>query len=131
MIEVPAKVWRPKVICRYRTPDFLEDDTDGILDYSQYRSCFYRHNLSWIDKSSQQDIIVTCIKLNLIKIHPSITQLVPISKHLLPPSLRNTRIVSLKLEPLDLFSVMNLESIQEALNQYVARNRHTDLTNQK
>ena len=58
MIEVPAKVWRPKVICRYRTPDFLEDDTDGILDYSQYRSCFYRHNLSWIDKSSQQDIIV-------------------------------------------------------------------------
>ena len=58
MIEVPAKVWRPKVISRYRTPDFLEDDIGDILDYSQYGNCFYRHNLSWIDKSSRQDIII-------------------------------------------------------------------------
>ena len=58
MIEVPTKVWRPKVISRYRNPDFHEDDIDGILDYSQYGNCFYRHNLAWIDKSSRQYIIV-------------------------------------------------------------------------
>ena len=58
MIEVPGKVWRPKVISRYRTPELCEDDIDGILDYSQCGNCFYRHNLSWIDKSSRQNIIV-------------------------------------------------------------------------
>ena len=57
MIEVLAKVWRPKLISRYRTPDFLEDDIDDIRLQSIWYY-FYRHNLSWIDKSSRQDIIV-------------------------------------------------------------------------
>ena len=57
MIEVPAKIWWLKVISNYRTFDFLDDDIDGILDYSQYDNCFYRHNLSWMDKSSRQDNI--------------------------------------------------------------------------
>ena len=32
VIEVPEKVWRPKVVSRYTTPEFHGDDVDGSLD---------------------------------------------------------------------------------------------------
>ena len=57
MIEVPAKIWRPKVVSRYTTPEFHGDDIDGILDYSQYGNCLYRTDISWSDDSGRDDII--------------------------------------------------------------------------
>ena len=58
MIEVPAKIWRPKVVSRYTTPEFYGDDVDGILDYSQYGKCVYKTELHWCDDSERKDIII-------------------------------------------------------------------------
>ena len=57
MIEVPAKIWRPKAISRYTTPEYHGDDVDGILDYGQFGKCAYRNNLSWSDDSGCDNII--------------------------------------------------------------------------
>ena len=56
MIKVPAKIWRPKVVSRYTTPECHGDDVDGILDYGQFVNCVYK-NLSWSDNSGRNDII--------------------------------------------------------------------------
>lgn len=45
MIEVPAKIWRPKVISRYTVPDYEGEDIDDILDYKQYGRCVYKTKL--------------------------------------------------------------------------------------
>ena len=57
MIEVPAKIWRPKVISRYTDPDYEGEDIDYILDYKQYGQCVYRNKLEWSDTSSRTDVI--------------------------------------------------------------------------
>ena len=33
MIEVPVKIWRPKVISKYTTPELDDKDLDDLLDY--------------------------------------------------------------------------------------------------
>ena len=45
MIEVPAKIWRPKVVSKYTTPEYYSDDLDSILDYAQYGNCVYTSKL--------------------------------------------------------------------------------------
>ena len=57
MVEVPAKIWRPKVVSRYTTPEYHGDDVDGILDYGQFGKCVYKGNLSRTDDSGREDII--------------------------------------------------------------------------
>ena len=57
MIEVPAKIWRPKVISRYTTPEYHGDDVDGLLDYGQFGKFVYRNNLPWLDDSGRDNII--------------------------------------------------------------------------
>ena len=57
MIEVPAKIWRPKVVSRYTVPEYHGDDVNGILDYGQFGKCLYKNNLSWSDDSGREDII--------------------------------------------------------------------------
>ena len=57
MIEVPAKIWRPKVVSKYTTPEYYSDDLDSILDYAQYGNCVYKNNLVWADNSDRTDII--------------------------------------------------------------------------
>ena len=42
MIEVPPKVWQPKVIIKYTIPGLEESDVDDILYYSQYGRCVYK-----------------------------------------------------------------------------------------
>ena len=58
MIEVPAKIWRPKVISRYTVPDYEGEDIDDILDYKQYGRCVYKSKLKWSDNSDRKDIIL-------------------------------------------------------------------------
>ena len=57
MIEVPPKIWRPKVMSKYTTPDLQDDDVDDILNYSQYGKCVYKNDLNWSDDSCRKDII--------------------------------------------------------------------------
>ena len=57
MIEVPAKVWRPKVVSRYTVPDYEGEDIDDILDYKQYGRCLYRNKLFWNNNYIRTDVI--------------------------------------------------------------------------
>ena len=57
MIEVPPKIWRPKVVNRYTTPLLDDEDVDDILDYSQYGKCVYKPDLSWSEGATRNDLI--------------------------------------------------------------------------
>ena len=57
MIEVPAKIWGPKVISKYTSPEYYSNNIDNILDYAQFGNCVYRNNLAWADNSGRSDII--------------------------------------------------------------------------
>ena len=57
MIEVPAKIWRPKVVIKYASPEYYGDDLDSILDYAQYGNCIYRNDLVWTYNSIYRDVI--------------------------------------------------------------------------
>ena len=37
VIQVPPKVWRPKIQNRYITPDYANDIDKGVFDFKQYR----------------------------------------------------------------------------------------------
>ena len=58
MIEVPPKIWRPKMISQYTTPEDYGDEVDGILDYSQYGKCVYRNKMTWNNDIKRNDIIL-------------------------------------------------------------------------
>ena len=58
MIEVPAKIWRPKVVSRYTVHDYVGKDINDILDYKQYGRCVYKTTLKWSDNSDRTDIIL-------------------------------------------------------------------------
>ena len=57
MIEAPAKIWRPKVVSRYTTPEYHGDNVNGILDYGQFGKCLYKNSLSWSGDSGREVII--------------------------------------------------------------------------
>ena len=57
MIEVPAKIWRSKVISKYTTPDLYDHNVGDILNYTQYGKCVYKNDLDWSDNSCRKDII--------------------------------------------------------------------------
>ena len=57
MIEVSAKIWRPKVVSRYTRPEYHGDNVNGVLDYGQFVKYLYKNNLSWSDNSGREDII--------------------------------------------------------------------------
>ena len=58
MIEVPAKIWRPKIVSKYTTPNLDDKDIDDLLDYSQYGKCVYKQKLEWYDDSTRNDVIL-------------------------------------------------------------------------
>ena len=45
LIEIPAKIWRPKAVSCYRILEYYGEDIDIILDYGQYGNCLYRTKL--------------------------------------------------------------------------------------
>ena len=58
MMEVLAKIWRPKVVSKYNTPNLDDKDVNDILDYGQYGKCLYKPKLDWNDDSKRHDIII-------------------------------------------------------------------------
>ena len=69
MIEVPAKIWQPKVMSKYTTPVLDDDDVDDILNYAQYGKCVYKNNLNWSDDSCRNDIITYCDATHASELH--------------------------------------------------------------
>ena len=64
LIEVPATIWRPKVINRDCIPEYYGEDIDSILDYGQYGNYLYGTNVSWDEGVTRDDIIAFDDKLN-------------------------------------------------------------------
>ena len=57
MIEVSAK-WCPKVIRKYITPTYYNEDIDSILDCAQYSNFLYQTNISWNKGAIRDDISI-------------------------------------------------------------------------
>ena len=58
MIEVPPKIWRPKMVSKYTTPDYADNNLDGILDYSKFGRYVYRSDIKWNSGAKRMDRIV-------------------------------------------------------------------------
>ena len=75
-INLPRKVWRTKIVNKYTIPNFNDDISDDVFDFSQYGKCMQRKQLPWIP-TQRKDIIHYKTSLHLpelqrdIKIHPS------------------------------------------------------------
>ena len=72
MIEVPAKIWQPKVVSRHTVPDYEGEDIDNILNYKQYGRCVYRNRLAWSDNSKRTDVIILNEKDHLAELEKDI-----------------------------------------------------------
>ena len=57
MIEVPPKIWQPKVVSCYTTPLLDDGGMYDILNYTQYGKCVYKQNLNWSRGSERNDLI--------------------------------------------------------------------------
>ena len=65
MIEVPPKIWRPKVVSRYTTPLLDDDDIGDILDYGQYGKCVYKPDFDWSEALSEVILLPTTVSPTL------------------------------------------------------------------
>ena len=55
MIEVPPKIWKPKVISKFRMPENNDID-EGVFDFRSYGKCVFRPDTCW-DAGTRYDII--------------------------------------------------------------------------
>ena len=49
-IEIPTKIWRPKVLNKYIPLEYSNDFDDGIFDYSHYGKAAFRPTIKWFDR---------------------------------------------------------------------------------
>ena len=56
IIEVPPKIWRPKVESRYRMPEYATDINEGAWDFSNYGKTVFKPKLDWQD--TQRDDLI-------------------------------------------------------------------------
>ena len=69
LIEVPAKIWRPKVVNKYTTPHLEDDNVDDILDYDQYGKGVYKPQMDWSNDNTHKDIIIYNESDHVNKLH--------------------------------------------------------------
>ena len=48
VIEVPQKLWIPKVVNKYIPPDYADDIDEGIFDLAQYGISVYKPRTNWV-----------------------------------------------------------------------------------
>ena len=59
MIEVPPKIWLPKVTSKYTLPEYAADINEGALDFSDYGNCVFKpKNINEWKDSARQDLII-------------------------------------------------------------------------
>ena len=58
MIEVPPKIWCPKVTSKYKCPTVRDTSVDNILDYGKFGQCLYKPKLRWDDGPERMNIIL-------------------------------------------------------------------------
>ena len=56
-IELPSKLWRPKLLNKYLPINYSDDIDKGVFDYSCYGKAFFRPNLQWADRP-RLDLII-------------------------------------------------------------------------
>ena len=56
VIEVPPKIWQPRVISRYQMPIYTDVD-NGVFEFESYGKCVFRPTYDW-DAGKRTDIIV-------------------------------------------------------------------------
>ena len=57
LIDIPPKVWRPKVQSRYKLPEYTNDISEGVFDFTHHGKCVYKPKLTWEDR--QRDDIIS------------------------------------------------------------------------
>ena len=58
VINVPTKIWRPKMVNKYKPPDYNNDIDEGIFEFAEEGRCVYRPLITpWTD-SIRDDIIL-------------------------------------------------------------------------
>ena len=57
IIEVPPKVWRPRVTSKYKPPEYADDINDKFFDCKQYGKAVLRPKTPWATKG-HKDIIL-------------------------------------------------------------------------
>lgn len=55
LIDIPPKIWRPKVQSKYRLPEYTDDISEGIFDFTHYGKCVFKPK-TW-DSGTRDDII--------------------------------------------------------------------------
>ena len=56
-IELPTKVWRPKVLNKYIPVDYSDDIDEGVFDYKHYGKTVFRPKMKWAERS-RSDLIL-------------------------------------------------------------------------
>ncbi len=57
LIDVPPKIWRPKVQSKFQLPEYTNDISDGVFDFTPYGNCVVKPSLSW-SPSARDDLII-------------------------------------------------------------------------
>ena len=79
-IELPSRVWRPKVLNKYVPIDYSNDIDEGIFDYSHYGKADFSPNVQWAD-IPRLDLITFDAKHDMSKLDKGlkIGKLVPLT----------------------------------------------------
>ena len=132
IIEVPPKIWRPKVESRYRMPEYATDINEGAWDFSNYGKTVFKPKLDWQDtqrddlinfQDSHQDELEADLRMGTGVDKETKEEIVNIIKSI------GTAFV--KKEQKELSSDMNLVSIPVMPNQSVVANRRMGHMKQK
>ena len=78
LIEVPPKIWQPRVISRYRMPIYTDID-NGVFEFESYDKYMFRPTYNW-DAGERTDIIMFNESSNTVEL----TKDLRFGKHITP-----------------------------------------------
>ena len=67
MIEVPPKIWTPKIVNQFKMPSYNDID-DGIFQFQSFGNCVYRTEKCWHD-GDRTDILCFDAATELQELH--------------------------------------------------------------
>ncbi len=57
LIDIPPKIWRPKVKSKFQLPEYANDISEGVFDFEHHGKCVFRPKLTWTP--GKRDDIIT------------------------------------------------------------------------